>query len=209
MIPNIIHQFWGGPPIPPAFTQYSHTWQLQHVAWDHKLWTPDNIPYLDNQELWDSAESISKEPWQFRADVLRYEILYRYGGVWIDMDMEPTPGRSLNDLMWGNSAWIAWEETDRWVSNAVMASTPYHPWIRALIEQLPMNVHVSGGNTVKSGPQFITPLTLGRLDVDIYPSSFFYPFAYNKLNRRGTVSGVYGTHHFWNRTKRTDPTFGA
>lgn len=198
MIPKIIHGFWGGPDMPDKFAMYRARWQDLHPEWRCILWTPDRMPPLQNQDLYDRAAQISREPWQFRADVLRYEVLYTFGGVWVDMDFEPV--QPLDALM-GPSAWAAWEETNKWVSNAIMAAEPLHPFIADLIENLPGSAHLPGGNTVKSGPQFITPYALDH-GIDIYPRDYFYPFLWNELGKRGKVKGVYATHHFWNRTKR-------
>lgn len=185
--------------MPDKFAMYRTKWGELHPKWELLLWEPNTLPSLVNRHLYDNAEHISKEPWQFRSDVVRYEILQGFGGVWVDMDFEPH--QPIDNLLISD-AWVAWEETGRWVSNAIMAATPNHPFLNDVISGLAYNAYaITGGNTVKSGPQYITPIAFNH-GIDIYPRNYFFPFMWDELEMRGSVQGIYATHHFWNRTKR-------
>lgn len=85
-IPLKIHQIWIGPnPLPERYRWMMETWRTMHPAWEYKLWTNDdleNFPFI-NREAFDSASN-----WGMKADIWRYEILYYYGGVYVDLDFE-------------------------------------------------------------------------------------------------------------------------
>ena len=56
-----------------------------HSNWTLKLWTDENIKDLnfDNRDIFDKADNYG-----MKSDILRYEILYREGGIYIDIDYE-------------------------------------------------------------------------------------------------------------------------
>ena len=83
-IPRKIHQIWLGPkPIPKLYKEYAKTWQSLHPDWEYKLWQEEDIVSWDfaSKDLFNQASS-----YQEKADILRYEILYKYGGLYVDMD---------------------------------------------------------------------------------------------------------------------------
>ena len=83
-IPKKIHQIWLGPkPIPKLYKEYTKTWQALHPDWEYKLWREEDIASWDfaSKDLFNKASS-----YQEKADILRYEILYKHGGLYVDMD---------------------------------------------------------------------------------------------------------------------------
>ncbi len=94
-IPLKIHQIWIGPkPLPAKFKWLMETWQKFHPDWEYKLWTNEDLkdfPFI-NRAAFDGATN-----WGMKADILRYEILYYYGGLYVDLDFECIkPFDSLN-----------------------------------------------------------------------------------------------------------------
>jgi mannosyltransferase OCH1-like enzyme len=81
-IPRTIHQIWFGPN--PRPQQWMSTWRERHPGWSYQLWTEETLPQLANQRLFETLGSL----WHGKADLARYEILHRYGGVYIDADAE-------------------------------------------------------------------------------------------------------------------------
>jgi hypothetical protein len=59
------------------------TWPKHHPDWEYRLWTDADLPVLDNADLFERAPSYA-----MKADLLRYEILVRHGGIYIDADFE-------------------------------------------------------------------------------------------------------------------------
>ena len=200
MIPPIFHQMWIGSPLPDHLAGYIESWKRHHPGWEFRWWNESTIGSLWNQDLWDHAHDISPTaPEQFRADVVRYEILYRQGGVWVDVDFECL--RSIEELC-RVDAFLAWEVPNRWLNQAIFGAVPEHPLLAALIAALPESVerHRRHANTKKSGPQFVTPHAL-RHGVTTYPKEHFYPYLWNELHRGGeTFPDAYAIHH-WNHRR--------
>ena len=92
-IPKIIHQMWLGDDEPPQL--WLDTLRNQNPGWEHRLWTDDNLPELQNRAEFDATIDLTQ-----RSDLLRYEILFRHGGVYVDADcicLQP-----LDDLLVGD-----------------------------------------------------------------------------------------------------------
>ena len=86
-IPRILHFIWLGStrPLPVAMIE---SWQHYHhhdKDWQVRIWRDDNIlSNLYNQESFQYA--IRNRHYGMASDILRLEILYRYGGVYVDVD---------------------------------------------------------------------------------------------------------------------------
>lgn len=207
MIPRFIHQVWIGPdPCPAEFANWGIRWHVLHGGWGYRLWTNDALAEfpLRNQPLWDAAPDIVPgHEWQFRSDLARYEILAEYGGVYVDLDMEPL--RPIDDLVAGvGDAFTVWETDNVWANNAVMGATHGHPWLIDLVGGLPAWIaeHPGKRPNVLSGPQYLTPRL--TLDVTVLPSRLFYPYLWSDVGtrrERGPFPDAYAVHH-WNNTRK-------
>lgn len=206
MIPSIIHQMWVGSRMPSEFKEYRDKLRGLHPEWQLILWGEDNLPdFIDtmhNAMLIRQARYISpKAPEQFVSDVSRYEILNSYGGVWLDVDMDPN--KPLGPLNEKTEGWACWEVPGVWANNAAMAAEPGSAWLWDAIRGLEdsVNKHPGAANTVKSGPQYLTPILL-KHGVTIYPKDYFFPYLWNELDRElESFPDSYAVHR-WNNRRR-------
>src|SRR5688572_26508707 len=182
--------------MPEEFQRYGEQWQQIHPNWRMCLWTQDNVPRLINQRLFDEADELAPmSPGQFKADVLRYELIWRYGGVWIDCDFEPR--KPIDELLVGVECFAAWEKQDVWIANGLMGAVPEHPFIRLLIDNLEANVETNAGArpTKLSGPQYLTKLWRKHPEgVVILPERYVYPYGWADLGtpkEQGPFPDVY------------------
>ena len=84
-IPKIIHQIWIGGPVPEVFLSLMDSWKRLHPDWEYKLWTDKDIqtfPFI-NKIAFRKASNYG-----MKSDIWRYEILFWYGGVYVDIDQE-------------------------------------------------------------------------------------------------------------------------
>ena len=86
MIPKIIHYCWfGGNPLPETALKCIASWRKYCPDYEIKEWKEDNynvqsIPY--------TAQAYQAKKYAFVSDYARFDILYRYGGVYFDTDVE-------------------------------------------------------------------------------------------------------------------------
>lgn len=188
--------------MPDHLAAYVATWTAVHPGWEHRMWTDADLDWLQNQELYDFAEAITQHHGQFRADVARYEILHRHGGVWVDCDFEAV--YPIDDLIAGHDCFAAWETDGQWINNAILGSVPGHPMLADLIDGLPANVHRRKGKrpNVMSGPQYLTPIALEH-EITLFPAAQFFPYRWDELDRAGhAFPDAYAVHHWNNRRSR-------
>lgn len=79
-IPKKIHIIWVGEQEFPYKDNYQ-TWVDKNPDFEVKLWTDENIPKLINQDIYDQIPINA-----VKADLLRIELLYKYGGLYVDAD---------------------------------------------------------------------------------------------------------------------------
>jgi hypothetical protein len=103
MIPKIIHQIWIGEiRMPLQFKRWSKKIIKFNPDWEHKLWTNVHIPEIieDMPQLAKDKfkKFISEKQWALASDIIRYHIVYKYGGIYMDTDFVMNPKGSLNML---------------------------------------------------------------------------------------------------------------
>lgn len=86
MIPKIIHYCWFGQnPLPNSALKCISSWKKFFPGFKIRLWNEESfdvniIPY--------TAEAYSNNKFAFVSDYARFWILYRYGGIYFDTDVE-------------------------------------------------------------------------------------------------------------------------
>jgi mannosyltransferase OCH1-like enzyme len=201
-IPKIFHAFWGGPPMPPHLAAYLEEWKSLHPDWEFHLWTPDNLPTLRNQDLFDHPEKYSpvSNPWQWRSDLARYELLHDIGGLYIDADLEPL--KRVDPLLGSHEA-IAAREDRVFINNAFLGSAPGGRYMKAILHGLRASVLAQPRSRVNKqiGAHYITRVARRCPAVKILPSRLIYPVHWSELENMGQdTPGAYTKHRWHNRT---------
>ena len=95
MIPKIIHYCWfGGKPLPRSAEKCIASWKKYLPGYEVKRWDESNfdvnaIPY--------TREAYAACKYAFVSDYARFWILYHYGGVYFDTDVEVI--RPIDDII--------------------------------------------------------------------------------------------------------------
>lgn len=207
-LPRILHQIWVGPePIPEQYEAYTKTWQDLHPSWEYRLWTDDNLPVMRNRALYDRAEELTPAVniGQFRSDVLRYELLWSFGGMYVDVDFECLT--NIEHLLTDVEAFAAWEVQDQWIANGLMGAEPGHPFIDRLITGLEASAEHHKGQrpNIAVGPQYLTRQHRRHSDeMTVLPTRLFYPYLYNQVGtpaENGPWPDAVAVHHWANRRR--------
>ncbi|MBR2631791.1 MAG: hypothetical protein IKD25_09800 [Bacteroidaceae bacterium] len=87
MIPKIIHYSWiSTDPKPELVERCMKTWKEMLPDYEVVLWDAQKIQEEIQSVFVDEAISVRK--WAFAADFVRLHAVYRYGGIWLDSDVE-------------------------------------------------------------------------------------------------------------------------
>ena len=95
MIPKVIHYCWfGKSPLPELAKKCIASWRIYFPDYEIKEWNEDNfnvftIPY--------TAEAYKAKKYAFVSDYARLWVLYQYGGIYFDTDVEVI--KSMDDIV--------------------------------------------------------------------------------------------------------------
>lgn len=89
MIPKIIHYVWFSVPVAEDVGVRIGRWQEKCSGYEIKHWGLDDIQDIDSRFL---HETIEAKKWAFATDYLRLYVLYHFGGIYLDSDVELVRG---------------------------------------------------------------------------------------------------------------------
>jgi mannosyltransferase OCH1-like enzyme len=227
-IPKIIHQVWSGikDPLPEIFKRFSNTWKEYHPDWEYELW--------DHERMNNFVKNNYPQYWQKyiqfayniqRWDTIRYLILYKIGGVYVDFDSECL--EPIDKLLNGRSCCFSLEpeshraryNKDHFFNNAFMACKANHPFFEKIIsgifykfDQYQSNSEYKAKNVMEStGPCMLVNLYeeyIHKEDIYLIPSKYTSPLdmydIQNLLNSQRLdelqekIQEAYSIHYFWN-----------
>ena len=101
MIPKVIHYCWFGKnPLPDDAKKCIESWKKYCPDYEIIEWNESNYDITKNKYM----ESAYKEKkWAFVSDYARVDVIYQYGGIYLDTDVEVK--KSFNDLLDNDSIW--------------------------------------------------------------------------------------------------------
>lgn len=204
MIPKIIHQLWIGNK--PAPTNHMDTWKNMNPEFEYIRWSEKEIIKrglrIECQDRIDEMIEING-----KADIIRWEILYKYGGVFLDADsicVEP-----IDDVLMNCKFFAGWEHEELrkgLIATGTMGFPPKHPLIKEAIDWIKVNCvnyHVTKQRAWLSvGPGLLTRLyNTGKYnDMTIFPSYTFLPIHCTKAEYKG--HGKIYAYQEWGSTKQ-------
>ena len=126
-IPKIIHQIWLGSELPDKYKAWQKTWLDHHPDWQYWLWSQKDIDALGlkNRAQFDAALTYGEQ-----SDIARYEILYKFGGVYADSDFECI--HPMDVFHHCCDFYAGLEGTTAVIGNSMIACAPGHPIMKAM-----------------------------------------------------------------------------
>lgn len=189
-IPKIIHQIWLGPNLPPSYF-YAFQTRLKafHPDWEYKLWNEEALEklHLDN---WDLVQKSNN--WGEKSDIIRADLLCRFGGLYLDDDIDPLMAldelHEKYDFYAGmeNPHKIATTNNRVWVGISIMASKPNHP----IMQNWKMRM--------RNGWDDVNMRFSAKAERDV--NHTFFPFTYavmQEIDRNGNVDILFPTTYFY------------
>lgn len=86
MIPKVIHYIWlGGKPLPKIAEKCIESWKKFCPDYEIKRWDESN---LDINKYQFAQDAYQAKKFAFVSDVMRTEILFNEGGIYLDIDVE-------------------------------------------------------------------------------------------------------------------------
>jgi mannosyltransferase OCH1-like enzyme len=190
-IPKIIHQIWLGSGLPERYRKFQKEWIKNNPDWEYKLWTDKDIAIFEEQNK-EMFKGLKKYSYAFKSDVLRCEILYKFGGLYIDTDYEFVKHFDIFNDSYEFYCCMEPLCSHVVIANTVIGSIPGHPILKTYLDDLReninkwnrMNVDDGARLLATTGPSYFTRCVVKTItefggsfceNVIILPPSYFYP----------------------------------
>ena len=106
MIPKIIHYCWvGNTPKPQSVLYCIESWKKFCPDYEIREWNESNYDFTKNRYMKQAYEA---KKWGFVPDYARLDIIYEYGGIYLDTDVELV--KRIDKLL-NQSAFMGFENT--------------------------------------------------------------------------------------------------
>lgn len=217
MIPKIIHYCWfGGEPLSELALKCIESWKKYFPDYEIKEWNDLNydirkIPYID--------EAYNAKKYAFVSDYARFDILYQYGGIYFDTDVEVI--KPFDDIL-KNGGFMGFE-TPVFVNTGLgMGCKPKLSIIHQILEFY-MTLHFvnpDGSYNTRTVVKHVTEIlkknglktenNIQTLDeLFIYPVDYFNPKSFHTgiLN---ITKNTHSIHHYassWYSEKRNEEKY--
>lgn len=222
-IPKIIHYCWlGGREKPKDVQQYMDGWKEKLKDYEIREWNEETFPF-DQIQCSYLKEAMENKKWAFVTDYMRLYILYQYGGIYMDTDMELL--KPLDDFL--NYDSFIGLESSYTLCTAVIGAKPGQIWLKELLAAYEQRKFISekGKMDIMPNSQYIFNFLtdkhglvcekkLQRLSngLVILPQEYFSPMNYLTMQTNVTEK-TYGIHHYkgtWksDRERRKDQIQG-
>lgn len=197
-IPKVVHFCWlSGDPYPDLVQRCIQSWREKLPDYEIKLWNKNNfdihsVPWVE--------QACEEKKWAFAADYIRLYVLYNYGGIYLDSDVEVL--KSFDDLMelpyfFGKEHTPDKIENANSIEAATMGCELQNPFIAKCLDFYKERNFVNADGSLNA---ITLPTVLARelknfKTLDIFPMDYFSPKNTRTLAIEKTEN-TYSIHHF-------------
>jgi mannosyltransferase OCH1-like enzyme len=125
MISKIIHYVWFGKQKPIKIQNYINTWHnklsdYEIIEWNEKNFDINSVEWV--------KQAVEAKKWAFIADYIRLWVLYNYGGIYLDTDVECL--KSFDAILLNLPYFLGREHSKGIIGVAVLGAEPKCEWIK-------------------------------------------------------------------------------
>lgn len=207
-IPKIIHNTYKNHDLPETYKMCQTEIKRLHPDFEYRFYTDDDMDKIMKNDFPEYYDKFNELPRMImKIDMFRYFLMYKYGGLYTDMDyLMFRPFDLLNEKV----VIPANRDLDKnnkltCLGNCIFASVPNHPFWKSLMDTLltidRKNLPFKGKNNVinSTGPMFVFNMYVKYLNKDdiIIPRRMLFHPPTNideKYIKKLKKKGVYGMH---------------
>ena len=203
IIPKTIHYMWlGGKPLPTNLQKCIDSWKKYCPDYEIIEWNENNYDISKNNYM---KQAYEKKAYGFVPDYARFDIIYNYGGIYLDTDVELKS--SLDKLLY-QEAYCSVEKWQVINPGGGFGAVKGHPAIKMFMDEREnLSFVLPDGSLNKKTCAYYDTLTAlkhgykinGRNQkingMNIYTYDYFHPYDYMS----GTIdmtSDTVSIHHF-------------
>lgn len=205
-IPRVIHYCWfGGNPLPDMAVKCIESWKkycpdCEIRQWDESNYDVNKCDYI--------KEAYEAKKWAFVSDYARYDILYNYGGLYFDTDVELI--KPIDDIL-AKGSFMGVEDQELYTVNPGLglAAPKGLQFYKDILEVYNKThfIDEQGTHNLTTIVTYTTNLlkTNGLkkskniqcvCEINIYPVEYFCPIDY-KTGQVKITNNTHSIHHFY------------
>jgi mannosyltransferase OCH1-like enzyme len=210
-IPKILHQLWRDRNVPARYLLLQESWRRLNPDWEFRLWTDRDLLELVERDYAELAPIYKGYAAKIcRADLGRYLVLDRFGGVYADLDCECL--KPIATILDDRSFVIGLEPdihmaekivaesgVSRLVCGTFIASLPQHPFWRHIVKHIKA-ARAAAGPLDATGPFLLTRAYdsyAAQHTIALLPAGQLYP-----MTKHDCWSGRVHDIQFWEAATR-------
>lgn len=199
---KILHYCWfGNNPLPAETIKYMESWKkflpdFEIMRWDESNFDVHSVPFTE--------QAYNEKKWAFVSDYVRCYALYKYGGLYLDTDVEVI--RGLDDLF--ETSFVGFEHKNVVAPGLILyACEPETKFYRDLLKHYNnLTFDMSNINELTSPIIFTRMLLQMGLkqdnslqmveDIKVYPMEYFNPVGDNPASKPHVTANTRTIHWY-------------
>ncbi|KRL05067.1 glycosyltransferase family 32 protein [Liquorilactobacillus oeni] len=184
MIPKKIHYCWfGNTPLPKQYQQYIDGWKKLCPDYEIICWNETNYDIHKNRYM---EQAYEEKKWSFVSDYAGFDVVYEYGGIYLDTDVELV--KNLDSLL-NENGFFGMETNEEGVFVA-----PGLGFGAAKADKI-----IKGLRDMYEGIRFIKKNgELNTIAIPVYATKYLVQSGFEKRNELQKIEGImiYPTEYF-------------
>lgn len=205
MIPKIIHYCWfGGKSKPQSVINFLNSWKDILPNYQFMEWNESNFDINYNQY---TKEAYENKKYAFVSDIARLQALYKYGGIYLDTDIEIK--KDFSPLLEKYNLILGYENKGHHIMTAFIASSKENVYIKEFLDSYSNEIFVKSDGQLNTYPNTyrLTELLKSKgIKIDgkfqvvddeiaIFPEKSFSAMKFSTLTDISDET-TYTVHHF-------------
>lgn len=208
MIEKKIHYIWFGGSKPEKVLKCIESWKEKLPDYEIIEWNEKNFDI--EKEITKNKffkECYQRKLWAFVADYVRVKVLYEYGGIYLDTDIEVL--KSFDNLL-NTEMFLGYENDNKGINLAVIGIKKNHIVMKKMIGFYEEKIWKSSlyiitgilNNVMKEiyGENFYE-----NSKIKIYPKEYFYPYNHDEVFKPECVKEDTYAIHWWEKSWGKNP----
>ena len=202
-VPKIIHQTWVGPrPVPTKWTQTWINFCAEH-GFTYKLWREADIEELLKNHPAKSLYDIQQQ-YSAKSDIARFEILAKYGGIYVDADTVFLSQNAEKLLNWRDLVIVPDPDpNNKLIRTGIIGCTQEHPFLKFISETMHTIIgsrqrmfgYAYESSWITTGPAFFSEAFIFmKPEASILDPLLFYPSDWGENDMQKSVSQLKMEH---------------
>lgn len=205
-IPKIIHQIWIGAKIPAVLAKYMSTFKNME-GYHYKVWRNKDLKEVNFPYTWKYIEKLLNAPkvtYAMIADLMRLEILFHHGGIYVDTSFEAVKNLDII-LDTATAKFIMSNEMScnlackggnkkLYISNSFIISVPKYKVLERLVsEKYLSKIDFTIKANHATGPYYVRSGIKRHADVKMLPTGMIYPYNYEDEEAAALLDNCFST----------------